>query len=177
MSFYWPPCRGPSSESEWCQHHWESLLWGYITYPREVGLFINGGFLTAGVSSSFFWSLLFCIDSGDFLELCVMPKDEDILQLVSLVSILSQILSFYLFITSHFDSQIKGPHSCHSSSTTEMPLKSSLAEQILQWCSGVCSLLSYLIAVLYLGLLIRPKEHFCPQPTADATAELAQMED
>lgn len=33
--------------------------------------------------------LVVSIDSGDFLELCVMPKDEDILQLVSLLSILS----------------------------------------------------------------------------------------
>lgn len=39
ISFYWPPCRGPSGKGEWCQHHWKSLLWGYITYPREVGLY------------------------------------------------------------------------------------------------------------------------------------------
>lgn len=50
--------------------------------------FINWWFsLTAGVFASFL-TLLFCIDSGDFLELCVMPKDEDILQLVSQTSIL-----------------------------------------------------------------------------------------
>lgn len=30
-----------------------------------------------------FEALLLCPNSGDFLELCVMPKDEDILQLVS----------------------------------------------------------------------------------------------
>lgn len=57
--------------------------------------------------SLFFWSLLFCVDSGDYLELCVMPKDEDILQLVSLISTLSSVLSFLLVISPPFCSENK----------------------------------------------------------------------
>lgn len=49
ICFYWTPLRRSSCESEWRKHHWESLLRGYITDPREVGLFINWCYLIAGV--------------------------------------------------------------------------------------------------------------------------------
>lgn len=41
-------------------------------------------------------------NSGDFLELCVMPKDEDILQLVSLSILFSKWGSFNVFLNTRF---------------------------------------------------------------------------
>lgn len=74
ISFYWMALRWSSCESEWREHHWESLLWGYMPYPREVGLNIIYLLLTCQCLSFFFESLFFASTVGIFLNFVSCQK-------------------------------------------------------------------------------------------------------
>ena len=76
--------RWSTSEGEWSEHHRESLLWGHSPDPRKVGWIYISIWITLASWCILPTVILFSFpNSGEFLELCVMPKDEDILQLVS----------------------------------------------------------------------------------------------
>lgn len=76
LNFRWSHCQG-----EWSKYHWQSLWGSYSFDPGEVSCdFLIILFILLQNVCHKYLSFPY---SGDFLELCVMPKDEDILQLVS----------------------------------------------------------------------------------------------
>lgn len=91
--------RGQAGEGERGEHSGENLLSSDHTHPKQVGECFNiyKSYLMFTSGPSLFCSyilIFFC--SENILELSIMPKDEDVLQLVS-VSII-----FLLFFLSFF---------------------------------------------------------------------------
>lgn len=89
--------RGQAGKGEWREHSGENLLSSDRTHPKQVR--DQCLLITFNVHISrfiiffyfyFFFLYLFC--SEDILELSIMPKDEDVLQLVS-VSIIFLLFS------------------------------------------------------------------------------------
>lgn len=87
--------RGQAGKGEWREHSGENLLSSDRTHPKQVRdqcLLITCSHLTFYYIFFFLYFFLISFCSEDILELSIMPKDEDVLQLVS-VSIIFLLFS------------------------------------------------------------------------------------
>lgn len=88
--------RGQAGKGEWREHSGENLLSSDRTHPKQVRdqclLITFNVHISRFIIYIFFYFFFISFCSEDILELSIMPKDEDVLQLVS-VSIIFLLFS------------------------------------------------------------------------------------